>query len=192
MIVSFKWSLACCCINSFMDTQQCTQVLSHLLSQLPQLLGSTAPARTYSRMRRFHRFQENCIISLSKQPRKLKFFVWPSNICAGVNLTLRLLAETQREGSSVTSLPAAILAPSTIVHWQYVRRSIIKLITLFLHNTPLPSYCTHRTHKMEKFFPLFSCKCSFCEKITRAQAHLIQQFLITYPECWQNIQSYRF
>ena len=84
---------------------------------LVMLAAVAARHRTASRMRRFDRFQRNCIFSLSMHPKKLKLFVWPSNISAGVNLTLRLLAEPWREPSTVTSIPRAIVTPSTIVHW---------------------------------------------------------------------------
>ena len=93
-----------------MARQECTVVVFHLLSYRSCCQAAqdrAALARADSRMRRFHRFQENCIISLSKGPKKLKNFVGPSNICAGMNLTLRLLAEPQRELSLVTSLPRA-------------------------------------------------------------------------------------
>ena len=79
------------------------------------LAAVAARHRTASRMRRFDIFQRNCIFSLSMHPKKLKLFVWPSNISAGVNLTLRLLAEPLREPSTVTSIPRAIVVPSTIV-----------------------------------------------------------------------------
>ena len=86
---------------------------------LVMLAAVAARHRTASRMRRFDRFQRNCIFSLSMHPKKLKLFVWPSNISAGVNLTLRLLAEPWREPSTVTSIPRAIVVPSTIVQWDH-------------------------------------------------------------------------